>query len=293
MHARLFPLWGVLLLGALGGLGCSDNGPTAPPRPPDGSVTDGGGQPPDDGGTPPPPVRSDFTCEVARQRGCATGQSCLFYRLGDGGTGSGCFGGACDVVAQNCAGAQRCTYARGDGGTFRTCVAEGTVNEGEPCQLGATDPLGIDTCKKGLFCTDVDLTDGGTAFQCARLCHGSATCGSPRECNEVLRLGGTAELPLSCGAPSARCDLLAQDCTSPLSCYPANGDALCATTGSLAEGAPCEFSNQCARGSACVRAGDVLTCRTLCRLAGGQPSCPTSRTCEALQGSTGVGACIP
>jgi hypothetical protein len=290
MHARLFPLWGALLLAAVGGLGCSDKG-QPPPEPPDGSFTDGGLQPQEDGGQAL--TSSDFACDVARQRGCDAGQSCLFHQLGDGGTGSTCFAGACDTVSQNCPGGQRCTYARGDGGTFRTCVAEGTVAEGGPCQLGASEPLGIDTCKKGLFCTDVTLNDGGTAFQCARLCHGTATCTAPRECNEVLRFNGTAELPLICGAPSQRCDLLAQDCETPLSCYPANGSALCATTGNLSEGAPCEFSNQCARGSACVRTGTALTCRTLCRYPSGQPGCAAGRRCEALQGSTGIGACIP
>jgi hypothetical protein len=139
----------------------------------------------------------------------------------------------------------------------------------------------------------VALNDGGTAFQCARLCHGTATCAAPRECNEVLRLNGTAELPLICGEPSQRCELLAQDCETPLSCYPTSGSALCATTGNLGEGAPCEFSNQCARGSACVRTGTVLTCRTLCRYPTGQPGCAAGKRCEALQGSTGAGACIP
>ncbi len=252
---------------------------------------DGGSS--EDGGRQPPPVRSDFTCQVARQRGCDAGLSCLFHQLEDGGTGSQCFAGACDPVRQDCPGAQRCTYARADGGTRRVCVAEGTADEGAPCQLSTSDPLGIDTCKKGLFCTNVAQTDGGTAFQCARFCHDTATCTAPRECNEVLRLGRTAELPLICGAPSERCDLLTQDCAPPLSCYPTSTAALCASTGSLAEGAPCEFSNQCARGSACVRTGDVLTCRTICRYPTGQPDCPAGRTCQALQGSTGAGACIP
>lgn len=291
MHARLFPLWGALLLGALGGIGCNDKGPTGGPPPPGGNGTDGGTQPTEDGGLVP--GNSDFACDVARQRGCGTGQSCFFYQLGDGGTGSGCFGGACDPVEQNCPGGQRCTYARGDGGTFRACVAEGTKNENEPCQLASAEPLGIDTCKKGLFCVDMPRPDGGAVFQCGRLCHGTDSCTTPLECNEVLRLNGTTELPLFCGAPSQRCDLLTQNCEGPLSCYPANGNALCATTGNLAEGSPCEFSNQCARGSACVRTGTVLTCRPLCRLPSGQPGCPAGRRCEALQGIPGAGACIP
>ena len=294
MHARLFPLWGALLLGALGGIGCNDKGPPGgPPPPPVDPATDGGTQPMEDGGITP--GRSDFACDVARQRGCGAGQTCLFRQIGDGGTGSGCFSGPCDPVAQNCPNGLRCTYARGeDGGTvFRACVPEGTVDELGPCQLARSSPLALDTCKKGLFCVDMAQSDGGTAFQCARFCHGTPTCAAPSECNEVLRLNGTSELPLICGAPSARCDVLTQDCEAPLSCYPGNGNALCATTGNLGEGAPCEFSNQCARGSACVRTGAGLTCRTLCRLPSGQPSCPSGRQCEALQGIPGAGACIP
>jgi hypothetical protein len=292
MRVHLVPLWGALLLGALGAIGCEDKGPTGGPKDSGEDGKDAGPQAPEDGGPQPPGPRSDFTCEVARQRGCDGGLSCLFHQLDDGGTGSGCFAGPCDPVLQNCPGGQRCTYARGDGGTSRLCVAEGTADEGEPCQLSASEPLGVDTCKKGLFCTNVAQSDGGTAFQCARFCHATATCTAPRECNEVLRLAGTAELPLICGAPSQRCDLLAQDCAAPLSCYPTNGTPLCASTGSLGEGAPCEFSNQCARGSACVKTGDVLTCRELCRYPTGQPAC-ASGTCQPLQGGTNAGACIP
>ncbi|MDY7229616.1 hypothetical protein [Hyalangium rubrum] len=292
MRARLIPLWGALLLGALGGLGCSDKGPTpgTPSPGTDAGTRDGGSRPEEDAGHEPVP--SPFTCEVSRQRGCDAGQSCLFRQLEDGGTGSQCFGGACDPVRQDCPDGQRCTYVRGDGGTWRECVAEGTADEGAPCQLGASEPLGIDTCKKGLFCTDVALADGGTGFQCARLCHDTASCAAPRECNEVLRLPGTVELPLICGAPSQRCDLLAQDCESPLSCYPTTDSALCASTGNLSEGATCEFSNQCARGSACVRTGEGLTCRPICRYPSGQPGCARG-TCQPLQSNADAGACVP
>ncbi len=293
MHARLFPLWGALLLGALGGPGCNDKGPTGGPTPPDGSSPDGGTQ---------PPWRTGASCLAARtsratwpgSAGAVRARAASSISSETAARAAAASEAKCDPVAQNCPGGQRCTYARGDGGTFRTCVAEGTVDELGACQLASSEPLGVDTCKKGLFCVDMPKPDGGDVFLCGRLCHGTATCAAPRgECNEVLRLSGTTELPLFCGTPSQRCDLLAQNCEGPLSCYPANSTALCATTGNLAEGAPCEFSNQCARGSACVRTGTGLTCRTLCRLPSGPPSCPTGRRCEALQGIPGAGACIP
>ncbi len=295
MRTHRVVLWGALLMGVLGGSGCDEKGGGPPPpssRSDAGGGQDGGNGSPTDGGQEP--RGSAFACEVARQGGCDAGMSCFFALGEDGGTGSRCFGGPCDPVRQDCPDGQRCTYARGDGGTWRACVEDGTAEEGEPCQLsGASGDMRIDTCKKGLFCTDRALEDGGTAFQCARFCHDTATCPSERECNEVLRLEGTVELPLICGEPSPRCDLLTEDCDSPLSCYPTpEGEPLCASTGSLGEGQPCEFANQCARGSACVRTAGVLSCRPLCRHPIGEPGC-ASGSCQPLQGHPGVGACAP
>ncbi len=305
MRAHLILLCGALMWSGLFFSGCDDpqtNGPDA--STPEDSGTDGG--PRDGGGQPPPPpvdggqdggsYVSDFTCDVSLQQGCEAGASCLYTDLRDGGTGSTCFPGACDVVSQNCPNGQRCTYVLANGTRGRMCVADGTANEGDPCSLASgSGAQTFDTCKKGLYCTDTVEGDGGTTFRCQRFCHGNAQCGASLECNEVLRLSGTGELPLACGAPSPKCDVLAQDCAAPLGCYPSEtpGAAVCTGIGPRAEGAACDFSNQCAKGSACVGPASARVCRTLCRTPSGTPACPSGRTCQGLADYPGVGACVP
>lgn len=302
MRAHIVLLGGALLLG-LWVAGCDDGDGPRPPVDagvPPGPGTDGGdggngGGGPDagDGGVVDA-GRSDFACNVARQEGCGAGQSCLFADLADGGTGSQCFTGTCDAVRQDCPSGQRCTYVTLDGGTTqRMCVAEGTADEGAPCTL-ATAPPGqtYDTCKQGLFCKDERAADGGLSFFCRQLCHASTQCDAG-DCNTVLRLEGTPELPLVCGAPSAACDPFGQDCAAPLSCYPSTSGPVCAGIGNLGEGATCEFSNQCAAGSTCVRTEGGLTCRKLCRLPSGDPTC-ASGTCRSVDNNpSNVGACVP
>ncbi|WP_002636634.1 hypothetical protein [Myxococcus hansupus] len=289
---RLYVLTGTLLL-ALWGASCNgsddpgpggdgDAGMDAGTTPvPDGGGSDGGGG----GGG------QDFDCNVARQDACAPGQSCHFADLADGGTGSRCFEAECDVVAQDCADGLRCTYATEAGGTRRRCVPPGTADEGAPCTLAPTGGgVAYDTCRQGLFCREAPEGQGG-GFTCQRMCHATTQCGNSGECNTVLRLEGTDELPLLCGPPSVACDPFGQDCTAPLSCYPSTSGPVCAGSGTRTEGQSCDFSNQCAPGSACVNAGGGLTCRSLC-VPNGSPACSTGN-CRALDGNPGVGACVP
>ncbi|CAM4480064.1 hypothetical protein [Corallococcus exiguus] len=297
MSARLVLLGGALMLG-LWVAGCDDGETVRPPT--DGgtsldSGTNGGDSGTVDAGDGGGGGSSDFACNVAKQEGCAAGQSCLYTDLADGGTGSQCFAAACDVVRQDCPSGQRCTYVGTDGGTTaRQCVAAGTATEGAPCTLAESPPgQTYDTCAAGLYCKDASQDDGGTGFFCRKLCHAPSDCGSG-ECNTVLRLNGTRELPLVCGPASARCDPFAQDCESPLACYPAANGAVCAGQGSLPEGAACEFSNQCSQSSTCVMTGGSGTCRTLCRLPAGSPGCANGATCRAINNNNGdVGACVP
>ncbi|XXF80685.1 hypothetical protein P2318_13305 [Myxococcaceae bacterium GXIMD 01537] len=233
---------------------------------------------------------------MTQQQGCDAGASCLYAALPGGVTGSRCFEATCDVVRQDCPAGQRCTYVLSNGVRSRQCVQEGVSEEGDPCSLAGTSPAQtFDTCKKGLYCVDRPAGDAGTTFVCQRFCHATTQCSAPQECNEVLRLSDTEELPLACGAASTRCDLLAQDCADPLACYPSasRGTAVCAGAGALAEGATCDFSNQCAKGSACVGTGSERACRKVCRHPTGEPGCPSGTTCQPLAAFTGMGACVP
>jgi hypothetical protein len=293
MRARLVMLTGTLVL-SLWAAGCDDDdkGPGPTPQVDAGVGTDpDGGETPVDAGSDAGPG-TDFACNVARQEGCAAGQSCHFADLADGGTGSRCFAAECDVVRQDCADGQRCTYVSQDGATTRRCVEAGTVDEGAPCTLAPNDGgVAYDTCRPGLFCKDEPASGGGLAFFCRKLCHATPQCGEAGECNTVVRLEGTSELPLVCGPASTRCDPFGEDCTSPLSCYPSTTGPVCAGSGTRTEGEACDFSNQCAPGSTCANAGGGLTCRPVCR-PGGTPACATG-SCRALDDNPGVGACVP
>ncbi|MFY1827199.1 hypothetical protein ACN47A_14865 [Myxococcus fulvus] len=288
MRAWLAVLTGTLFL-ALITPGCDDDDKPPGPGAGDSGVPgdpDGGGGTGDGGPSP------DFACNVARQEGCGTGQSCHFADLSGGKTGSRCFAAACDVVLQNCAQGQRCTYVSTSAVTERRCVEAGTVAEGGRCTLSPTDGgPEFDTCAAGLFCKDERQDDGGVGFFCRRLCHTSSQCTDSRECNTVLRLAGTSELPLLCGPRSQACDPFAQGCAAPLSCYPSSSGPVCAGSGTRATGESCDFSNQCAPGSACVNTGQGLNCRPLCRPSS-SPAC-SAGTCRPLNDNPGVGACIP
>ncbi|MFP2925852.1 hypothetical protein ACLESO_11660 [Pyxidicoccus sp. 3LG] len=293
MRARLVMLTGTLAL-TLWAAGCDDDDNPGPASVEDAGVpTDpDGGEPTVDGGTRDGGGGSEFACNVARQEGCPSGQSCHFADLADGGTGSRCFAAGCDVVAQDCAQGQRCTYVRQGDATQRRCVEAGTAAEGAPCTLAPTDGgVSYDTCQQGLFCKDEPVDGGARGFFCRKLCHATPQCGGQDECNTVLRLEGTTELPLVCGPASARCDPFGEDCTSPLGCYPSTSGPVCAGIGTRGAGETCDYSNQCARGSTCVNAGRGLTCRPLCGTSG-TPACATG-TCRPVEGNPGVGACVP
>src|SRR4051794_2265185 len=71
-----------------------------------------------DAGTVVNPDRQPwFECDVETQDCDAGTGACFYAHLVDGGIGSKCFVGACDLVSQNCPAGQRCAYARADGGT--------------------------------------------------------------------------------------------------------------------------------------------------------------------------------
>lgn len=292
MRANVLLLSGLLVVGMVAS-GCR-NGNTGGN---DAGVADGGGGP--DGGDAGPTGQEDgggtaSGCDVARQQGCDAGTVCLRGVLEDGGQGNRCFPGECDPVAQDCPSGNKCTYVRQGSATIRRCVPDGTDTEGSACQSTVT-PEGdfYDTCKAGLYCTDHPAPDGGLAFTCERFCHGGEQCTAPRDCTEVLRFMGSDELPRVCGEAGPVCDLLAQGCASPLGCYPSpSSGPVCVTAGAVEDGAACTYSNDCRPGSACVKNGEGLACRRLCRSPSGEPGC-TSGRCEPLRDFTGVGACVP
>jgi hypothetical protein len=302
MRANVLRMCGFLALMGCLGLGCPDgNGPVTPGV--DGGTPDGGSRP-DGGDAGQADAGTDAgwdggmgvtACDVAQQRGCASGELCLRASLEDGGQENRCFAGGCDPVLQDCATGEKCTYVRDGDTARRQCVKAGTGSEGERCFSTTTDGGMTDTCQVGLYCTDRSLEDGGTSFTCQRFCHGSDQCTAPSECSDVLRFAGSEELPRVCGEPGVACDLLTQNCTDPaMGCYPSpRGSAsVCVVAGMVEDGVTCTYSNDCRAGSACVRSGTGQVCRRLCRHPSGEPSCATGR-CEPLQGFADAGACVP
>lgn len=291
MRADLFVCSGVLIVGLMAACRGDVLTPDAGTGADSGVFRDGGTS---DGGNPDPGRETD--CDVAAQTGCEVGAVCLRGVLADGGLGNLCFSGECDPVAQNCPEGNRCAYVRHDHVTSRRCIpaSTGTVAEGGACQSVATAEGDFyDTCAPGLSCTDRSTSSGATTFTCQRLCHGGEQCTAPRDCIDVLRFEGSNERPRVCGTPGSACDVLARDCTDSRGCYPSpRSGGVCVTAGTLAEGQPCAYVNDCQEGSACVKNGTGLVCRRLCRAPSGSPGCDSGQTCQPLQDHPGVGVCV-
>lgn len=285
MHPRsLLPGLLVVLSMALS-FGCPSNPPPLPPPDDLDAGTSPGVDAGSDAGTSPNP---DLQCDLGTQS--CDGGSCLLRALEDGGYGSACFAGACDLVAQNCPTSEKCTYVSVDGGpTFaRGCSPEGTAAEGQPC----TGTPSSNTCMRGLMCALLADPDGGASSRCVKLCNTNADCTTPQLCFVVLTIQGTEERPLACGDPPPSCDPLAQDCTQPSeACYPGTPEGRCYPAGSKLEGDACVYTNECAKGLACIGDKSPGTCRPLCRHPSGDPACAAG-TCKQLKGQAELGVCM-
>ncbi|MBI3184045.1 MAG: hypothetical protein HYZ28_18075 [Myxococcales bacterium] len=273
----------LLLLGSAALLGC----PTNPPIPPDAGEDAGADAGPSDAGADagPDAGRPDEQCSVAAQD-CDAG-SCMHAGLVDGGQGTRCLVGACDLVRQDCPAGEKCSYV-GDGGAFaRGCTPEGSADLGQPC----TGTPSSNTCKKGLICALRAQADGGSASVCVRFCHSTADCASPQQCYVLVSIAGSDERPLVCGDPPPSCNPLAQDCARATDgCYPGPTGAACYVAGARSDTDACTFANDCKKASTCVL-GQPSACRQLCRYPSGSPAC-SSGTCTKLSGHLDVGVCL-
>lgn len=241
----------------------------------DAGTKDAGLDPSLDGGDP------DYPCDVAAQSGCDAG-SCLLYQQPSGAFGSACFPGACDLVNQDCALGEKCTYVQDGGVSERACSPEGTVEEGSPCALTATS----NSCKKGLTCLPRTDADGGTLSVCHRFCESSAGCAGGESCFLTLAPLNNPERPLVCSRP---CLLFGQDCPPGNACYPGPTAPGCYPEGTIALGAACAYSDECVKGAACVQ----QKCVALCSFPSGEPGCAMG-TCTQLisPGAPDAGACL-
>lgn len=233
-----------------------------------------------------------FECDVEIQNCGFDGGACFYYRLTDGGLGSRCTAGDCDLVTQNCPTASKCAFSPDpdSGRPERFCVPVlGAKTEGQNC---AGDALNND-CVRGLTCAPRGFEDGGSDFVCRRYCFASRTCAAPQICYALVAVPGILEIPLTCEDPPTGCSLLGQNCPRPgEACYPGQARPLCFTEGTIVTGGACFFSNECKRGAACFNG----RCRVMCGFPSGAPGCTAGATCREVSGVPGVdgglGACF-
>ena len=182
----------------------------------------------------------------------------------------------CDVFKQDCDLGQKCTaWAEGGGGAWNAtkCVdITGDGAPGEPCMTMGGGASGIDDCRLGAMCWDVNAENQGI---CVALCTGTEDapiCPAKFDC--AISSEGTLNLCLF------RCDPLLQDCPGDELCIPTGDKFICVLDASGETGAvndPCEFANACDDGLVCLNTasasiacqqGSQGCCQPFCKFPG-------------------------
>lgn len=205
----------------------------------------------------------------------------------DGGVPSICPPGECDLANQDCADpAEGCYFAEpADGGVAEPMCA--TAGDGA---LGS-DCMAANDCEEGLLCIGPTGMMGTCRAVC---CIGSdEPCPTGQECIVPVAAPGPEDTGVGACALPNECNLLAQDtCGAGEGCYPSvkPGITVCIAGGTLAEGAPCEFANDCVSGFACTDG----ECTKLCDRSSDPSGCAATQTCVELIGfPDSVGVCDP
>ena len=169
---------------------------------------------------------------------------------------------ACDIWAHDCPAGEKCMPWANDGGgswnaTRCSPIVEDPAGPGEPCLVDGNGVSGLDDCELASMCWDVDPeTNEGT---CVPMCTGSAQgplCEDP-DLLCVQAQGGALNLCLP------QCHPVEQTCPEGQGCYPDHEGFRCrpdvtAGTGQLDD--PCEFTNACIPGAACMADGPHARC---------------------------------
>jgi hypothetical protein len=193
------------------------------------------------------------SCDVAAQTGCMSGQKCV-PTLGGGG---------------------------GGGGGKGTCVANGTVAEGQPCtsMFGKTVN---DNCVAGTMC---DNDGPGSTYVCRKVCTDDSGCTSGARCGIVLTRKWGLCLP-TCTPFGSDCPA-GNDCSSTFDDITATqtnevGFFVCKLTGAAAEWAKCQKDSDCGAGLWCDARGNGCT-----------PNCDATHACPAAPTDMGTISCQP
>ncbi|MEM7152268.1 MAG: hypothetical protein AAF799_05465 [Myxococcota bacterium] len=169
----------------------------------------------------------------------------------------------CDPYAQDCPAGQKCAWWGSDGGgawnsTRCVPIADDPAEPGEPCTVEGSGTTGLDDCRLGSMCWDVDpkLLEGTCVEQCTGD-ESNPSCENPQTTCAISADGLALCLP-SCNP------LQPSDCPEEQGCYPISTSWRCApdASGDLgAYGDPCEFINTCDPGLVCVSPSAVPGCK--------------------------------
>jgi hypothetical protein len=196
-------------------------------------------------------------------------------------SGSGLTGAkTCSVVTQDCGSGQKCV-AKVQGANMTvvgtTCVANGTVTEGQPCMMVSASGLVNDNCVAGTVC---DNSGGDSSLHCRKTCSTSTTCSSASlKCAAVYTNDWGLCIP-SCTPFGNDCPA-GNDCSTTfdaISATPNSGVFACKTTGMGALFANCSSDTDCGANLACV--GPHCS-----------PICDTAHQCAQPPGDAGVLSC--
>ena len=196
----------------------------------------------------------------------------------------------CDPIHQiGCGVNEKCDLAAN--GTFG-CVPDGTLGDFHACNNTLPN-----ACSAGFTCSSTFFD----AHRCTRICSELENqCRSNEPCQKEHMTTDDKQF-LTC-VTHEECNPVADDCIPPdTHCTYLVVISACRKPGAVADGATCQIrsgdAQDCAQGSACVIVGpgDTTKCVKLCNPAGGDPACPTGKTCVtfARVGPQDVGMCSP
>jgi hypothetical protein len=180
----------------------------------------------------------------------------------------------CDVLAQDCGVAGYGCYEP----DAPFCSKSGGIAAGMPCKgnLPSECAKGSvcvpdDSVRDGYTCAPYcDAIDPGSEQGCSAVCPGNYIYLADHQTNEIA--GGYCD-----PSTGKSCDPLAPECPSGQGCY-AWEPSVCFTAGTIAKGQPCQYTNDCAPGLACIDFGDGLACLPYC-----DPTIALSaKSCETL-----------
>jgi hypothetical protein len=198
----------------------------------------------------------------------------------------------CSVVKQDCPSGQKCVpKVQGAGLTVvgSTCVANGTVAEGQPCVMVPSSGLLNDNCLAGSVC---DNTGGDSSLHCRKSCTATVACSSADLKCAAVYTGDWGLCVPSCTPFGSDCPM-GNDCSTTFDAVSQTANSgvfVCKTTGMGALGASCMGDTDCGANLACVGPRCAPICDTAHQCAQG-PGDAGAASCQSYTNTNGAGVC--